>query len=34
MGLPSRAYQQMVVPQGPDLGILVQFIIEIQPEDH
>jgi hypothetical protein len=34
MGLPSRAYQQMVVPRGPDLGILVQFIIKIQPEDH
>jgi len=24
----------MVVPRGPDLGILVQFIIKIQPEDH
>ena len=31
---PSRAYQQMVVPQGPDREILVQFIIKIQPEDH
>jgi hypothetical protein len=34
MGVPSRADQQMVVPRGPDRGILVQFIIKIQPEDH
>ena len=33
MGVPSRADQQMVVPRGPDPGVLVQFIIKIQPED-